>query len=372
MSEKKNEFTPEERDAIQRYLRLNLGPDYISQRVGAGNNKVSYIEGWKAIELANEAFGFDGWSSSIRDITTDFMDVKDGKFSCGISCVVRIEVKGGIFHEDVGYGISENQKTKGAAFDKAKKESVTDAIKRTLRLFGNALGLCLYDKDFLLFANKLPKKKREYVADELTHYGDTPSKRQSRERSRQSSIPQTSNLQRTFSALTTPCSVKQETASTLEDVPIKPEDNIEPEEQDFGGSEFDALFEAGEQQEDGYDLEMENLESGTSEFEGKQKPNDPNLQKIEKNQKELEISSQPSQPIPSKPNNFQKNSVSKVSNNSSKPIGYGNSNSSYNQQRPQQTLVNNSNSSPKRPQQNYQHPMSPALTPNSSGNNSNS
>ena len=31
----------------------------------------------------------------------------------------------------------------------AKKEAVTDGIKRTLRMFGNVLGNCLYDKKYL-------------------------------------------------------------------------------------------------------------------------------------------------------------------------------------------------------------------------------
>lgn len=35
------------------------------------------------------------------------------------------------------------------AFEKAKKEGTTDALKRTLRNFGNILGNCLYDKSYL-------------------------------------------------------------------------------------------------------------------------------------------------------------------------------------------------------------------------------
>lgn len=33
--------------------------------------------------------------------------------------------------------------------DKARKEAVTDAIKRALRIFGNNLGNCVYDKEHL-------------------------------------------------------------------------------------------------------------------------------------------------------------------------------------------------------------------------------
>jgi DNA recombination protein Rad52 len=45
--------------------------------------------------------------------------------------------------------VAENVKSKGAALDKARKEAVTDAIKRALRIFGNHLGNCCYDKDYL-------------------------------------------------------------------------------------------------------------------------------------------------------------------------------------------------------------------------------
>ena len=62
--------------------------------------------------------------------------------------MVRVTLKDGTSHEDVGYGTAENPK-KGAAIEKAKKEAVSDARKRALRLFGDALGNCLYDKEHL-------------------------------------------------------------------------------------------------------------------------------------------------------------------------------------------------------------------------------
>ena len=36
----------------------------------------------------------------------------------GISCTVRISLKDGTFHEDVGYGSSENQRSKAIALGK--------------------------------------------------------------------------------------------------------------------------------------------------------------------------------------------------------------------------------------------------------------
>lgn len=49
----------------------------------------------------------------------------------------------------MGYGHIENCRGKAPAFEKARKEAVTDALKRALRNFGKVLGNCLYDKDYL-------------------------------------------------------------------------------------------------------------------------------------------------------------------------------------------------------------------------------
>ncbi|PCH35239.1 hypothetical protein WOLCODRAFT_145721 [Wolfiporia cocos MD-104 SS10] len=136
---------------LQAKLNKRLGPEYISQRPGPGGGpKLTYAEGWKIINLANEVFGFNGWSSSIVNLTTDFIDMNEDtkRISVGVTAIVRVTLRDGVYHEDVGYGLLENAKGKGAALDKCKKEAVTDAVKRTLRNFGNLLGNCLYDKTY--------------------------------------------------------------------------------------------------------------------------------------------------------------------------------------------------------------------------------
>jgi len=142
------EFSSEEKVTIRRLLEQKLSNEHLATRPGANGMKFTYVESWKAIELANSIFGFNGWSSSIVDITPDFMEEVGGKFRVGVTAVVRVSLKDGTFHEDVGYGISEN-KNKGIAIENAKKEAVSDARKRALRLFGNALGNCIYDKEHI-------------------------------------------------------------------------------------------------------------------------------------------------------------------------------------------------------------------------------
>lgn len=66
--------TAEKMAVLRAKLEKQLGPEYVSTRVGpAGGGKLTYIEGWKAINLANEVFGFDGWASSITSLTVDYV-----------------------------------------------------------------------------------------------------------------------------------------------------------------------------------------------------------------------------------------------------------------------------------------------------------
>lgn len=74
--------------------------------------------------------------------------------------------------QDIGYGHIENCKGKAAAFEKAKKEGTTDALKRSLRNFGNVLGNCVYDKDYL---SKVTKVKSAPVGPPCLQTGQDDS-----------------------------------------------------------------------------------------------------------------------------------------------------------------------------------------------------
>lgn len=151
------DFSPEEHAAIQKALRQKLGPEFISQRPGAGGQKLAYVEGWRLVNLANETFGFNGWSHSVSTQTVDFVDHYNGRFYVGISACVKVQLKDGVYHEDIGYGVSEGMKSKALSIEKARKEAVTDGLKRALKGFGNSLGNCLGDKDYLKCIGRAPK-----------------------------------------------------------------------------------------------------------------------------------------------------------------------------------------------------------------------
>ena len=68
-----SEYTAQEIATLQSRLEKQLGPEYISSRPGASGQRVHYIAAEKCINLANEVFGFNGWSSTIKEIQVDFV-----------------------------------------------------------------------------------------------------------------------------------------------------------------------------------------------------------------------------------------------------------------------------------------------------------
>ena len=140
-------FVPfEDPAAVQAATERYLVGDEISSRAGAGGQSVHYVECWRAIQAANRIFGFNGWSSDIVSLEKEFMGPeKDGKWVAMYSAVVRVELKDGTSHTETGSGDAKDR-DRAKAVENARKEAVSDATKRALRAFGNALGNCVYDK----------------------------------------------------------------------------------------------------------------------------------------------------------------------------------------------------------------------------------
>jgi len=130
--------------SLRKRLREPIPKEFLSTRAGPGGSKLTYLESHRAIELANDIFGPDGWSCSVVSSEVDYCaEDAPGRWSCGISALIRVSMTNGSSHEDVGYGIAEGMKSRGMALEKAKKEAISDGRKRALRLFGNGLGNCV-------------------------------------------------------------------------------------------------------------------------------------------------------------------------------------------------------------------------------------
>lgn len=165
MEKKENQIKIDSYEKIATELNKRLGPEYISYRIGFGNIQIAYLEGWAAINIANRIFGYNGWSSEVKQISIDYIDEINGRYNIGVSALIKVILRDGTQREDIGFGSAENQKMKNLALEKAKKEATTDGLKRALRQFGNALGNCCYDKEFLREIKKIKKQGNEKLCE---------------------------------------------------------------------------------------------------------------------------------------------------------------------------------------------------------------
>jgi DNA recombination protein Rad52 len=150
-------YTAQEAYQIGAQLAIPLAKKDVKTRPGPGGKPLTYIEGWRAIDIANSIFGFDGWSSQL--VSLDVRSCRQAANKRWHACVMatmRITLRNGTFHEDRGGGIAENKKTEEEAQMAAEKEAITDACKRALKNFGRRLGLSLYSDEHLRILNSTP------------------------------------------------------------------------------------------------------------------------------------------------------------------------------------------------------------------------
>lgn len=83
------------------------------------------------MRLANDVFGFEGWSTKIVDVGAHLTEPSDEEagYSVVAFATVRITLKDGTFYESHGKGESHNLPDKGLAFRTAKLLAVTVAVK---------------------------------------------------------------------------------------------------------------------------------------------------------------------------------------------------------------------------------------------------
>jgi len=128
------------REEVLNALSQPLDVQRVSKRSGAGSKSLSYLESQDVIATLNRIFGFDGWSDRVLAIEP----VNENVWRATVEISARI---GGewITHSDTGIGLTRSQKAEEV--EKCLKESVSDALKRAARKFGDQFGNCLYEKD---------------------------------------------------------------------------------------------------------------------------------------------------------------------------------------------------------------------------------
>lgn len=136
-------------------LATKIPKELTEKRPGPGGVGLTYFAGHNAIGEANKIFGPDGWCSEILKIDSTYhAEGKDHVYET--VCQMRVYALG-VFHDDIGHGDGK-LKEKLKAREKSEKEAVTDATKRALRKFGEALGNCLYDKKYVQSLNAITNK----------------------------------------------------------------------------------------------------------------------------------------------------------------------------------------------------------------------
>jgi len=150
-------------DKQNQVLAYELDSSRIKSR-SKGNVSLSYLEGFDVIETANKIFGYGNWSYNISKLeqVSQEQNHNQNNVIC-YKAVVNVTVHDlthskSVTREDVGFGTGI-AKTLADAHEGGAKEAVTDAIKRTLRSFGNQFGNSLYDKS----RNHQPQNRQQYA-----------------------------------------------------------------------------------------------------------------------------------------------------------------------------------------------------------------
>jgi DNA repair and recombination protein RAD52 len=137
-------------DKQMQVLKYDIEPSRIKSRT-KGSISLSYLEGFDLIETANKIFGHGNWSYTISSLEQVSQESNSNQnvVIC-YKAIVKLTVYSldhnkHISKEDVGFGTGI-AKMLADAHEGGAKEAVTDALKRSMRSFGNQFGNSLYDK----------------------------------------------------------------------------------------------------------------------------------------------------------------------------------------------------------------------------------
>ena len=162
-------------DQQTKALSSELSTDRIKVRDKA-NIKLSYLEGFDIIDTANSIFGFGGWAYTISSLEQVSQEVNANQnvVVC-YKAIVKVDVYGidhstMISRQDVGFGTGVARNL-ADAHENSAKEAVTDALKRSLRSFGNQFGNSLYDKSKSVAQNNAPSNMPNAPAKQNAGFG---------------------------------------------------------------------------------------------------------------------------------------------------------------------------------------------------------
>ncbi len=130
-------------DEITEALNAPLDPTLVKIHP---QTKARYLDGKHYIETANRIFGYGLWQFRILAAPTRATEGKrkNDRYYALWTVMGELQAAGATF---IDLGTCEQNGEGPEATDMAMKGSVTDALKRCLRNFGDQFGLVLYDKE---------------------------------------------------------------------------------------------------------------------------------------------------------------------------------------------------------------------------------
>ena len=162
-------------DQQTKALQSELSTDRIKVRDKA-NIKLSYLEGFDIIDTANNIFGYGNWAYTISSLEQVSQEVNSNQnvVVC-YKAIVKVDVydidhSTMISRQDVGFGTGV-ARSLADAHENSAKEAVTDALKRSLRSFGNQFGNSLYDKSKIVAQNNAPSNIPNAPANQNAGFG---------------------------------------------------------------------------------------------------------------------------------------------------------------------------------------------------------
>lgn len=138
------------RDSVAEELSLKLSPVYFVR------SSLSSSEDWYRLEpstlqyLADQIFGEDQWSRSERDLRLESAEKDGDEYVVCMSCIGRVTLASGTFREDVGFATCRSRDLNEAR-ERCTSFVQANSFVRAMRLFGDSLGNCLYNREFMSY-----------------------------------------------------------------------------------------------------------------------------------------------------------------------------------------------------------------------------
>jgi DNA repair protein RAD59 len=91
------------------------------------------------MNLANEVFGYDGWSSEIMHFDINVDESQDDVVSGKAIAMVRVKLRDGMYRESVGYASAMKLPHKYMCYNNCRKQAVSNATSKAILSFTHLL-----------------------------------------------------------------------------------------------------------------------------------------------------------------------------------------------------------------------------------------